>query len=151
MIIHREYAEATATAEVALDHHCPHCRHVAEATVRGEGSATSADFNPQSDANFHAKDNAQRDAALLIRLAPCQKCRMRDGAEVRRLFIGGVLHVIGAVGLAGVAYVLFFLGAFEVYTLLLCLGALSMLFYAVYTPLKRWRGSTERVRFSGVK
>jgi len=76
--------------EVELDHHCAPCGKTSAAWVRGTAvvveKRTIIDQGG-SDAAFLAETEAQRNAALLIRLARCPRCHRRDGSEMRKLAI----------------------------------------------------------------
>jgi hypothetical protein len=90
MMIPETVNSATASVEVELDHHCPHCHTVSAAKVQGKGVGIERRFFFElggSDAQFLAETEAQRDAARLIRVARCPRCQLRDGAEVRKLWL----------------------------------------------------------------
>jgi hypothetical protein len=142
---------ALITVDVELDHHCPHCGTVSPALVRGRGFATESrsllDLGG-SDAQFKGEVTAQRDAALLIRLARCPACGKRDPKGIRVLWMRAVWVLLGAVALDLIAmtmrdadvpwhHALGLLAGF--------VGGIWLLLAAV--AWRQLRGSNERVRF----
>src|ERR1700743_2629117 len=99
IIVPQTVTSAKARIEVELDHHCGHCGAVSPALVEGRGRAAEKRFffeQGSSDAKFLADGEAHGDAALLIRAVRCPRCRRRDPAQLRTLWLPLVWVLLGA-------------------------------------------------------
>ncbi len=140
MIIPQTVTTAKASVEVELDHTCPHCGVVSPALVSGHSLVSEQRFileQGSSDAKFLAETEAQRDAALLIRVVRCPRCQRRDSAEIRKLWLPLVWITLGAaaLGLASLAVIPI--------AMLLLLGWAA----TGVRAMRALRGSDRRVRF----
>jgi hypothetical protein len=99
MIVYVNKTEtASATHDVELDHACSACNKVSPAWVRGKATVTESRgaFSPgSSDAQFLAETEAQRNAAMLIRIARCPHCQTRDPVEMRKVWMRLVWAFVG--------------------------------------------------------
>jgi len=96
------YLDRVTTAkhelDVDLDHHCSLCGKTAAAWVRGKAVVQenrSLLEMGASDAAFLAETEAQRNAALLVRIARCPACKQRDPGEMRPLVMRFVWAIVG--------------------------------------------------------
>ena len=140
IIVPQTVTTAKASVEVELDHQCEHCGAVSPAMVSGRAVASEQRFifeAGSSDAQFLAETEAQRDAALLIRVVRCPRCQRRNAAELRTLWMPMLWMALGATALAiaGLAVVPL--------VMLVLIGGLAFGVRAV----KALRGSDRRVRF----
>ena len=150
---HSKQEERDYEHRVELDRHCSPCNAVFPAYVIGRGHAAAP---TGADAAFDAEDAAQRDAALLVRLAPCPRCGRREAAAVRSHYLAMAGGVLGGLALVAVALILVALGAFESGAMsggsvklvaVLGVGGLVLLVVSFKKSYARWRGSRDRVHF----
>jgi hypothetical protein len=132
---------------VELDRHCAPCNQVFAAQVIGLGKGRAG---TGADAAFEAEDNAQRDAALLVRLARCPRCGAREGAALRSVLVS--LFFMCALGVAAgwAAWVL--QGALtarddETLVLGLVVASIAVFGVGIYRSAQRFIGSKNRVQF----
>jgi len=91
MIVYAQKTETrSATHDVELDHACGACKKTSPAWVRGQATVTEsrgAFEMGSSDAQFFAETEAQRNAAMLIRIVRCPHCGVRDPGEMRKVWM----------------------------------------------------------------
>jgi hypothetical protein len=132
---------------VELDRHCAPCNQVFAAQVIGLGSGRAG---TGADAAFEAEDNAQRDAALLVRLARCPRCGAREGAALRSVIISLAAWCVLAGVLGWLAWAMEkAMNRRDDQTIVLGLaaGAIATLGVGIYRTAQRFIGSRNRVQF----
>jgi hypothetical protein len=154
MLINMTSTRASATHDVELDHACGVCEKTSPAWVRGKATIVENRTGIEaggSDAQFLAETEAQRNAALLIRIARCPHCTRRDPEQMRKLWMRFV-WVILAVEVAHALFAL--IGATDDYARVWLRAAPTMfgaaLVLLISVGSKTWvdlRASDTRVRF----
>jgi hypothetical protein len=106
------HVKSTAGAERSAPFHCEACglHGLATAEGEGDGEGTAVYFIGRGAAarrsEAEALGNAERDAALLLKLVPCPRCGKRNPIHARRFMQRAAMRCLSATPLTIAVYAL---------------------------------------------